>query len=486
MARNEGRAPGSANEPPTKVSSGPAAGGATAATGSAGGKPSAGSPSGGASRPSGSPTGGAGPGSASVGKPSTGGGGGDRAAGPPPSSGGGGGGWLKGLIGGLVGGAAAWAGINYGLEQPTPQIEKLQAQIDAVAAGGGGGGTAFDPSALTAKIDDLEAKVSQGQGGGGPAEAELQAIQSSVGKAEQRIAAVEADLASAAGDGGTDLKEALGAIENGLKELSSRVDKVETSVASGTGDSDTAQQVAALSTAVDGLKGDVENEIKGLSGQVDGIQGKVEGFADRLEALSSRLEALEAELKSTKARLDQAGVQQNSAAAIALAAGRVRQALLAGEPYAEELKPLTSIAEQDPAVKQALEGLQPAAESGVPTMAELRTSFHEIANDIVHEAQAPDGDHPLNRAAGTLMKLVSVRAIGGDVEGDDPEAIVARTEAKLQADDLDAALAELDGMAELPKAAVAWRERAQARLQALEAQEQLEVHAADLLAGTRS
>lgn len=498
MVGNKGRAPGSENEPPAKVSSGPAepdksapgavhraatsqptpsAAAAPAKNSSATGSPSVAgsgtrtgatsqggaSASPGGSRPAMPSGGGSGPsgGTGGGGKPTAAGGGGggagSRPASPPPSSrGGGGGGWTKGLIGGLVGGAAAWAGVNYGLEQPTPQIERLQAQIDEVAAGGGGEAAGFDPSALTARIDDLEARLAEAQAQGG--------------------------------EGGTDpaTQEALGTIESRLDELSSRVEQAEASVETATTGSGAGEQVAELNAQVADLQGDIENQLEGLSGRVDGVQGKVDGYADRIEALSSRLEALEAEIESTKAQIDQAGVQHGSAAAIALATGRVRQAIVAGEPFAEDLEPLRPLAERDPVVGEALDGLAPASESGVDTMAELRIRFHEIANDIVHETQAPEGDHPLNKAAGSLMKLVSVRAIGGDVEGEHAEAIVARTEAKLEGDDLEGALAELDGMAELPEAAAAWRVRADARLQALAAQERLEAHATELLEKARS
>ena len=95
---------------------------------------------------------------------------------------------------------------------------------------------------------------------------------------------------------------------------------------------------------------------------------------------------------------------------------------------------------------QAVEELRPAAASGVPSLAALRSSFDAVANRIVHAAQAPEGDSLLEQAAGNLMSLVTVRPVGADVEGDSAAARVARAEAALDDGDLAAAVAELEAL----------------------------------------
>ena len=84
----------------------------------------------------------------------------------------------------------------------------------------------------------------------------------------------------------------------------------------------------------------------------------------------------------------------------------------------------------------------------------------------MHQAQAPEGDSLLDRATGNLMRLVTVRPVGADAEGDDPPARVARAEAALAAGDLAAAVAEieaLDGAAGGGRRRLAGRGQAPAR-----------------------
>ena len=80
----------------------------------------------------------------------------------------------------------------------------------------------------------------------------------------------------------------------------------------------------------------------------------------------------------------------------------------------------------------------------MPSLPELRSSFDRVADDIVHAARAPEGDSLIDQAAGNLMRLVTVRPVGADVEGESAAARVARAEAALAEGDLAAAVAELE------------------------------------------
>ena len=131
---------------------------------------------------------------------------------------------------------------------------------------------------------------------------------------------------------------------------------------------------------------------------------------------------------------------------------------------------------------QAVEALRPAAASGVPTLAALRSSFDAVANQIVHAAQAPEGDGLLEQAAGNLMSLVTVRPVGADVEGDSAVARVARAEAALEDGDLAAAVAELEALdGAAAEAAAPWLAEARPRLAAEAALHTLQERATLLL-----
>ena len=67
----------------------------------------------------------------------------------------------------------------------------------------------------------------------------------------------------------------------------------------------------------------------------------------------------------------------------------------------------------------------------------------------------------------SLSELVTVRPVGGDVEGADPAAVAARAEAKVAAGDLPGALEELTALSgDAAAAAEDWRAQAEARLAA--------------------
>jgi hypothetical protein len=170
------------------------------------------------------------------------------------------------------------------------------------------------------------------------------------------------------------------------------------------------------------------------------------------------------------------------AASLALTVAQLDSALEGGEPFEQVLDSVRSLDSDDPTVVKALDTLQAVAASGVPSLPELRSSFERVADDIVHAAQAPDGDGLLDQAAGNLMRLVTVRPVGADVAGDSAAARVARAEAALAAGDLAAAVAELEPLEGAADAAAAsWLEQAHERLAAQAALSALQDRATRLL-----
>jgi hypothetical protein len=84
------------------------------------------------------------------------------------------------------------------------------------------------------------------------------------------------------------------------------------------------------------------------------------------------------------------------------------------------------------------------------------------------------------------MRLVTIRPVGADAEGDHAAARVARAEARLADGDLAGAVAELERLEGAPAAAAApWLEQARTRLAAENALHSLRAHTTDLLAQSR-
>src|SRR5690606_14288791 len=133
-------------------------------------------------------------------------------------------------------------------------------------------------------------------------------------------------------------------------------------------------------------------------------------------------------------------------AALLLAAGQVRDAARRGGPFATELANLQNLLGDNP--PPALATLQPFAESSVPNLAELQKRFEDLAGDIVRTRPA-EGDNWWQAAMARLSGLVSVRRTG-EVAGSEPDAIVARAEARLQQGELAAAVRELEQLQGAP------------------------------------
>jgi uroporphyrinogen-III synthase len=168
--------------------------------------------------------------------------------------------------------------------------------------------------------------------------------------------------------------------------------------------------------------------------------------------------------------------------ALLLAVSRLGSALATARPFASELAALEGLAAQDTVLKSAIDKqLAPIAgraELGIPTLADLRQAFPDLARKLAQAgtgadlADAAGAEEPgwFKRLLASLADLVTVRPTGADAPGDSAGARVARAEAALERGDLPAAAAELDGL----PAAADWVAAARARAAAGPAMDALE------------
>lgn len=227
--------------------------------------------------------------------------------------------------------------------------------------------------------------------------------------------------------------------------------------------------------------------LDGLRAQVEALETATRSFEAWIATVDSRLqavEALEARLAGLENATTAAEDRATGNAALALAVNQLQAALASQRPFTAELAALSQLAAGDPEVgelRQALAGLEARAETGVPTLVELRARFPEVARAVVAAARAEaaastiasatskDGTSEgaagwLDAAMLKLSELVSVRPVGEDVTGDDPAARVARAEAALAKGDLGGAIAEVEGLAgRAAEAAGPWLADARAR-----------------------
>lgn len=233
-----------------------------------------------------------------------------------------------------------------------------------------------------------------------------------------------------------------------------------------------AEAVEALSRRLRALEGGLAGAQETANG-LERVEQTVGGVSGTVETLESRLAALERRAGGSDAASRRQG--------LVLAVGQLGARVSEGAPYRAELDRLAGLAEPDDEVVAALKVLEPHAERGVATLAELRRRFEPLAGEIVRAGAGPDSDGWLDRAVGRLAGLVTVRRTG-EVEGTATDAVVARAEVRLAEGDLAGALQQLEALSgAAAEAAAAWRQAAEARLAAAGAVARLEARAIQLL-----
>ncbi|RKO87377.1 mitochondrial inner membrane protein Mitofilin, partial [Blyttiomyces helicus] len=141
--------------------------------------------------------------------------------------------------------------------------------------------------------------------------------------------------------------------------------------------------------------------------------------------------------------------------------------------FAKELNVLLDLSEDFPLVQTVAGSLHPSiATRGVPTLDDLRSRFDGVAASVRAAQLMPEsGGGALAYAASVVLSSLLFRK-KGLVPGDDVEAILARTEARLEKSDLEGAARELNQLKGWPKVlARDWMVLARQRLEAKQAME---------------
>lgn len=223
------------------------------------------------------------------------------------------------------------------------------------------------------------------------------------------------------------LNQEISTLEQALAQMEEEV------AAAGSGEGLTAieERVGALEGA-GGSSADVEAGLADLVARLESVE------AER-QALDERVAALEEEVADRSA---EESINQ------AFAAARLKSAIDQGGAFAPALQAFAAVAPDHPAVA----ALSDFAETGVPTRDQLAERFPDVAREMlsaVHAGAADDG--MFDRLMASARSVVTVRPTGS-VEGESPEAIIARMEAAIGSGDLDAAVQEWESLPETAKA----------------------------------
>lgn len=236
--------------------------------------------------------------------------------------------------------------------------------------------------------------------------------------------------------------------------------------------------------------GDQEKELAALKLEIATLRNALQTLDQSMVTQRDQAKALaEAVDKArTEAGARGAGEQKALAAARASAvigvAARLNVAIESGLPFATDLGLLAPLAQGDAKLTEVVTALQPNAQTGVTSRAVLIADFPAVAKAALADDLTDDSFG--ERLLGKLRGLVSLRRVGGDVQGDTVEAKLARAEASLEAGDLAKAVETVKTLPpQTARATAGWLTRAEAHLAAKRAVDQLAAQAVALLGAAR-
>ena len=321
-----------------------------------------------------------------------------------------------------------------------------------------------DTNALRTRVAGLETQLHELRNGPAPAadNKAVDALAQRLGKIEQIVATLP--------PGDSSMAQRLTAAETAMKSLDVALAAINRRADDSAADAAQARERAdAAAKSVAELQASVKDAAANASASVP--------RAD-LDALDKRIAALEDETKTARADIAKIGTQASvseNATRLALDAAVLRDAVLVGAPYADELAAVKEFGGDDP----ALAALAPYAAGGVPdknALAHELTALLPALRKLI-DTQPPSGNF-LDRLAANAGKLVRVRPLNAP-PGDDPAAVLARLEIDAAKADIAAALADIGQLPEAERQLTAdWVTKAVARQKAFAAARQFAANAA--------
>ena len=427
-------------------------------------------------------------------------------AAPPPRRGG----FVPGLIGGLLGGAAmvlggGWYAYEHGpiktgltkLEATTTTageaqagVKALDGKLEQVTAGLGTLGT--DLGGLKTALDGTNAslgtvteRVATEEAATGELKTNVEQASATFRAASQevigRLEAVNAKMVEVEQAQPADVVDKQTVSDIAAKQAS--VDAATQSVAAALARLEQLvtqsleagnQQAAALRTVVDATQKRLDEvnaqqrDLLALKDQVakqeEADQQQLAALADTGNQVTGVRTDLEQRLTEVTGRLTALDAARERGVGLSIAAHGLETALTSGEPFEPTVAIVSELAQGDPVITGVVGTLEPLAAAGVPTYAALANQLGTIEQTLTPVTTAPADDW-LARTRENLEGLVNLRTEGTEaVPGQN--AVQGATKALLQ-QDLAGAVAALQPLADQGNAAAqAWVASARQRLDA--------------------
>lgn len=281
----------------------------------------------------------------------------------------------------------------------------------------------------------------------------------------QRVAKMEESLTKIpAGDPA--LAERVGAADNAMKALGvalTALNKRNDDIAA------TSTQARERAEAAEKAVADLRSGLQDVSKTVNAGASSAD-----LAPLQQRIVTLEQTAKTASSEIAKA-TASDTAARLALSAASLRDAVLRGAPFNDELKQAKALGADD----KGLAPLATYASTGVPTERSLAAELGLLLPGMVKSAGAPPASGGfVERLQANAAQLVRIRPVDAPA-GDDVSTVLARLEVDTAKADIAAALADLDKLTEAQRApAQGWIAKAKARQAALAAARQFAADAA--------
>lgn len=307
---------------------------------------------------------------------------------------------IAGIAGALGGAAIAYGLAFFGFWPAPPQ----QPAIDALEN-------------RLAQVEGTTAEVSETQS---VATDQADALRSDL---EARLGTLEADLAEAVSLE-TVAPQTVEALANEVGELAMRIEAI------GAGAS--GQEAEEFGTMLTDLRADID----ALSQQVAQAP-QIEDLADRIAGIEPRIDTLESAI-ADQPDIEAALAERDRFAQLPGLSAQLETALETGAPFAQSLSALEALLPQ----LELDQRTRTVGAVGAPTVSDIVTRFRTELPDIIAARPRPDSPGWFEDLLDQARAAVAFRA-AGDIEGEDPDARLARLEAALETGDLERAADEL-------------------------------------------
>lgn len=196
----------------------------------------------------------------------------------------------------------------------------------------------------------------------------------------------------------------------------------------------------------------------GIADQLTRLEAMVRALNTAVDALAPRIDQMDARVAALEAKKDDPDAAARATLGLALA--NLSRAATSAGPFDTELGAMASFLPNEP----ELAALKDAAARGVPTEASLKDRFPALVQTVLDaERQATDSGL-FQRFIANARMLITVRRTG-EITGEDTQAVLARMEERLKANDLAAAVKEAHGLkGAAADAAAPWVKDAEARV----------------------